>query len=129
MRRTIPCIKTHIIHCSDSTFGDVKKIREWHQQRGWQDVGYHFIIRRDGEIELGRPLNEIGAHCKGKNRESIGTCLIGKKRFTEAQFNALKKLNTMLKSIFSELEIYAHNEFNAHKTCPNFDVRKVLEND
>lgn len=70
-------VQKHIIHCSDSTFGDVAEIRRWHIARGFNDVGYHFVIRRDGEVEMGRTLETIGAHCKGHNTNSIGTCLVG----------------------------------------------------
>ena len=119
-------IEKHIIHCSDSEYGDVKAIREWHKQRGFKDVGYHYIIRRDGEIEIGRQLNEMGAHCKGHNKTSVGTCLIGKNSFTYNQYAALKKLNNSLKLYFKNIEIVAHNELNNKKTCPNFDVKDVL---
>jgi hypothetical protein len=56
-------IRRHIIHCSASTQGDVAEIRRWHLARGWNDIGYHFVIRPDGEVEVGRMLHEIGAHC------------------------------------------------------------------
>ena len=119
-------IYQHIIHCSDSYHGDVKSIRQWHMERGWLDIGYHFVIKKDGVIEIGRPLDQVGAHCKGKNLYSVGTCLIGKKDFTQAQFRSLKKLNVMLEKLFPEIEVFAHYAFNADKTCPNFDVMEVL---
>jgi N-acetylmuramoyl-L-alanine amidase len=119
-------IKLHIIHCSDSDYGDVATLRKWHLQRGFNDIGYHFIIRRDGEIEVGRPLSQIGAHAKGYNGISIGTCLIGKEDFTARQFSQLRKLHADLLQQFPGIEVQAHNELNANKTCPNFDVRKVL---
>lgn len=120
-------INKHIIHCSASTIGDVKHIRQWHLARGWNDVGYHFVIRKDGEIEIGRPLNIIGAHCAGYNYESIGTCLIGQNQFSSSQFKALQRLHAMLREIFPHIKAYPHNYFNKHKTCPNFDVYRVLE--
>ena len=80
-----------IIHCSDTQEGcDVtaKDIRRWHTTpkekggRGWRDIGYHYVIRLDGTIELGRPLEKAGAHCIGRkgedhNSHSIGICYIG----------------------------------------------------
>lgn len=119
-------INKHIIHCSDSDFGDVNVIRLWHYARGFKDVGYHFVIRQDGEIELGRPLNEMGAHCAKFNRNSIGTCLIGKDKFNKKQLQSLQKLHAMLSSMFPKITYHAHNEFNTNKTCPNFNVDKVL---
>ncbi|MFT7434135.1 MAG: N-acetylmuramoyl-L-alanine amidase [Alphaproteobacteria bacterium] len=117
-------IKRHIIHCSDSAFGDVKEIRKWHKARGFLDVGYHFIIRTDGEIEMGRPMHEIGAHCKGYNTSSIGTCLIGSTHFTSAQFTALKVIHKMLRKLFPQISLNTHNEFYKHKVCPNFNLKE-----
>ncbi|MFZ2619777.1 MAG: N-acetylmuramoyl-L-alanine amidase [Alphaproteobacteria bacterium] len=120
-------ITKHIVHCSDSTHGDVAEIRRWHLERGWRDVGYHFIIRRDGEVEVGRPVNEAGAHCQGFNAESIGTCLVGKDTFTPEQFIALKRLHRGLKEQFPRVQLFGHCELNTQgKTCPNFDVHEVL---
>ena len=120
-------VNYHIIHCSDSTFGDVSEIRKWHLARGFLDVGYHFVIRRDGEIEVGRTLDIVGAHCKGFNLDSIGTCLVGKNEFTKHQFKSLEKIHAMLKCLFPKIEMKGHYEFNVHKTCPNFNPQeKVL---
>jgi N-acetylmuramoyl-L-alanine amidase len=119
-------ITQHIIHCSASTHGDVQEIRRWHQARGWADVGYHFIVLQNGEIEVGRMLSEIGAHCEGHNRESIGTCLIGNTEFTPAQFASLRRLHNSLRVLFPGLTAHGHREFNPHKTCPNFEVDQVL---
>lgn len=115
-------ITKHIIHCSANNGGNVSLIREWHKARGWKDVGYHFIIRQDGEIEVGRTLDIIGAHCKGHNTDSIGTCLIGDLHFSQAQFTSLRRINKMLENLFPGIEVFPHNHFNKHKTCPNFDV-------
>jgi N-acetylmuramoyl-L-alanine amidase len=120
-------IDKHIVHCSDSLAGDVSEIRRWHIARGWADVGYHFIIRRDGEIEVGRTLDQVGAHCEGHNATSVGTCLIGKTHFTLMQFASLQRVNTMLEELFSEIKVFGHCDFNPHKTCPNFDVQQILK--
>lgn len=120
-------IERHIIHCSASEFGDVAEIRQWHLARGWRDVGYHFIIRQDGEIEVGRQLSEIGAHCEGFNATSVGTCLIGNTKFTPAQFASLRKIHAMLQALFPSITPHGHRDFNPHKTCPNFEVAGVLK--
>ena len=119
-------INKHIIHCSDSDFGDVRTIRKWHLKRGFKDVGYHFIIRQDGEIEIGRMMNIVGAHCAKHNQKTVGTCLIGRDDFTNAQFKSLCAVHKMLKSLFPYIELCSHNQFNQYKSCPNFDVHKVL---
>lgn len=120
-------IKRHIVHCSDSTGGDVTAIRQWHLARGWRDVGYHFVIRTDGEIEVGRMLGEIGAHCEGHNADSVGTCLIGRATFGEVQFRALRRLHSQLAALFPGLTVHGHRDFNPGKTCPNFVVRDVIQ--
>lgn len=119
-------ITKHIVHCSDSLAGDVRDIRRWHLARGWKDVGYHFVIRPDGEIEVGRTLDEIGAHCEGQNADSVGTCLVGKHGFSPAQIVALKRVHGMLVGLFPGIGVFGHRDFNKGKTCPNFEVREVL---
>ncbi|MFZ2587888.1 MAG: N-acetylmuramoyl-L-alanine amidase [Alphaproteobacteria bacterium] len=119
-------ITKHIVHCSASEYGDVAEIRRWHKARGWADVGYHFVIRRDGEIEVGRTLDMIGAHCEGHNADSVGTCLVGVCEFTEAQFKALRRVQGMLEGMLGKVEVFGHRDFNPHKTCPNFNVREIL---
>jgi len=119
-------IKKHIIHCSDSTFGDAATIDRWHKERGWSGIGYHFVILPCGTIEQGRPLNKQGAHVYGQNRDSIGTCLIGKTEFNPRQFEALKILHNTLEAIYGNLPYYGHRDFDKGKTCPNFEVKDVL---
>jgi len=130
-------IKKIIVHCSDSTFGDARAIDRWHRERGWECVGYHWILCNghrtsmseystevDGLIEPGRPVSMIGAHCKGHNADSIGICLIGKKEFTKTQ---MIKLREVLKALMLEYglkpqDLYGHCEFEPGKTCPNLDM-------
>lgn len=119
-------IVEHIVHCSDSDVGDVAVIRQWHLARGWNDVGYHFVIRRDGEIEVGRTLDVVGAHCEGFNSRSVGTCLVGKKDFSVRQMASLKRIHTMLAGLFPGIKAVGHRMHNPHKTCPNFEVGEVL---
>ena len=119
-------IKRHIIHCSDSTHGNAAEIRRWHVARGWQDIGYHFVILPDGTVETGRPLIQIGAHCQGHNADSVGTCLIGKQSFTQVQFSSLRALHRGLCAALGELTVHGHREFTTGKTCPNFDVADVF---
>jgi len=118
-------INRHIVHCSASAFGDVKEIRKWHLARGWKDVGYHFVIRADGEVELGRTLDQVGAHCEGHNLDSVGTCLVGDHTFTPAQFAALRRIHAMLAAMFPGLTVHGHREFTTRKTCPNFEVKEM----
>lgn len=119
-----------LAHCSDSDYpahDHIAVIRGWHvSENGWPDVAYSYFIRKSGEVQEGIPLEKIGNHCKGHNRNSIGICLSGKKDFTEAQFISLKKLLKQLKLRFNltDKDIYPHNHFNKTKTCPNFDLKE-----
>ena len=70
------------LHCSatrPTQVAGVKEIRAWHKKKGWSDIGYHFVVRRDGTIEKGRDESIKGAHCAAKNGNvaSIGICMVG----------------------------------------------------
>lgn len=124
-------INRHIIHCS-ATSNDLdigaKEIKGMHLANGWSDCGYHFIIRRNGVIEHGRPCERMGAHVKGYNEDSIGTCLIGDDKFTLQQIVSLIKLDKELKHLYNKnMTTHGHNEFTNKKTCPNFDVKYLFE--
>ena len=68
------------LHCSatrPSQIAGVKEIRSWHKAKGWSDIGYHFVVRRDGRVEKGRPITQTGAHVQGWNTNNVGICLEG----------------------------------------------------
>lgn len=124
-----------IIHCSATAEGidiDAKTIDRWHRERGFSSIGYHFVVKLDGTIEIGRPLGYIGAHCLGHNANSIGICYIGgierntrksKDTRTEKQKKSLLELLQYLKLKFPSATIHGHREF-AKKDCPCFDARE-----
>lgn len=117
-----------IIHCSDTP--DKEKlsaldIHKMHIGFGWDGIGYHKIIRKDGKVEDGRPEYWTGAHVKGFNDRSLGVCLIGRKKFTKRQFTSLKKVLVLWKKKYPRAVILGHKEcVKTHKTCPNFDVQQ-----
>lgn len=124
-----------IIHCSATPEGKdftVKDIDRWHRERGWDGVGYHFVVLWDGTVQTGRPIEKTGAHTKGHNAETIGICYIGglaadgktaKDTRTPEQKAALMELCKHLLSIYPSIsKISGHNEYAA-KACPSFDVR------
>ena len=118
-----------ILHCSDTPASmDIgsKEINKWHRQRGFSLIGYHYVIRRNGTIEKGRGEDRIGAHCYGYNRRSLGVCLVGRGKYTKAQFKNLKALLNELQVRYEEATINAHYEFS-NKDCPMFDVAGYLE--
>lgn len=115
-----------IVHCSDTPESmdiGAEEIYDWHvNERGWKDIGYHYVIRRSGLIEVGRMESVQGAHCSGENANSIGICMVGRSGFTGEQFRSLRKLIQELNGRYSIIKITGHSTYNAHKTCPNFDV-------
>lgn len=124
-----------INHCAATPEGKdftVADIRAWHKARGFSDVGYHYVIYRDGRIMLGRPIGQIGAHVSGHNTGTIGICYIGgvsadgktaKDTRTSAQRKSLLWLNQQLAAKFKVKKITGHNQY-ANRACPSFDVRK-----
>lgn len=120
-----------VIHCSASdnpNHDDWRVITKWHMERGWSDIGYHYVIHKDGGVHVGRAIHLTGAHAKGFNRGSIGICLTGLNEFSPQQFESLRKLCQNLKEVF-DLERYdfvPHNALNTKKTCPNFNVAEII---
>ena len=121
-----------IIHCSATREGqDVKmeEIKSWHLDKGWRDIGYHYVIELDGSVKAGRPVELIGAHCLGQNKFSIGVCYVGgvdeklqpKDTRTDEQKKALKKLINKLRKQHEDISIHAHHEYS-NKACPSFNV-------
>jgi len=154
MSRDLKKLKFHFIHCSDTKPDWMKdatpeaqreEIRRWHtQERGWSDIGYNFIIARDGSLLGGRDLDndgdyfeEIGAHVAGYNSRAIGTCLIGGhgakatdkffQHFTSAQsLTLMKHIDTVNEMAGKKLTVMGHNEVAA-KACPGFQVSDFME--
>ena len=126
-----------IVHCSATAEGrdyTVEDIDRWHKSRGWQCIGYHYVIYRDGSVHTGRPVTQIGAHCTGHNANSIGVCYIGgcaadgktpKDTRTPQQREALRRLVAALQKQYPGATVHGHREFAA-KACPSFDVKTEL---
>lgn len=128
-------IRHIIIHCSATPptmdIG-VAEIREWHTAKGWTDVGYHYVIRRNGSVEKGRSDDIVGAHVEGRNKDSIGICLIGglalggrqlpDVNYTAPQWSALKTLVGQLTTQYPDARVSGHRNHTTQKTCPNFDA-------
>lgn len=123
-----------IVHCSATPEGRnvaVADIDRWHRERGFDGIGYHYVVYIDGSVHEGRPLNKVGAHCKGHNAHSIGICYVGgvdlngkpKDTRTLAQKDALVNLLMRLKRRFPKAVIRGHRDFAA-KACPSFDATK-----
>lgn len=129
-----------VVHCAATKPNmDIgrKEIQMWHVQQGWLAIGYHFVIRRDGTVEEGRPHDAVGSHVKSRNADSIGICLVGgidakgkpEDNFTDAQKGAL---NSLLWSMtlgggfddaYKGLPVVGHRDLDPGKACPSFDVK------
>ena len=129
------CINEIIVHCSATAEGKdftVDDIKKWHLARGFSDIGYHYVIYRDGTIHKGRDESKIGAHCTGHNSYSIGVCYIGgctsdgktpKDTRTDKQKASLLSLLRELKKKYPKASIHSHKDY-AVKACPSFDATK-----
>ncbi len=129
-----------VVHCSvtkeDVDIG-VEEIRRWHRQRNFFDVGYHYVIRRDGTLEKGREDNVPGAHARGFNDKSLGICLVGgvesdgktpEQNFTPEQYETLKGLLFDLRDDHPGATVLGHRDLpNVNKACPSFDMPQLWD--
>lgn len=129
-----------ILHCSATPEGkdfSVQDIDRWHKEKGWDGIGYHYVVYRDGSVHVGRNIDKAGAHCVGHNAHSIGVCYIGglardgktaKDTRTEAQKQSLRELVESLLWKYPGAGVHGHNEYAA-KACPCFDVGKEFRHE
>ena len=126
-------IKLIVVHCSAVRPGQrssAEDIDNWHKDKGWKGIGYHYVVRRDGTVELGRPLEEVGAHCYHHNRYSIGICYEGgldeagkaADTRTPEQKQVLRELLEKLHQRFPEAVIVGHRDLTHDRECPCFDA-------
>lgn len=117
-----------VIHCSASPNGredTAEDIHRWHKEKGWDGIGYHFIIERKCKLVNGRPEYWQGAHASGHNKKSIGICMVGTDEFNVDQWSILGNLVRKLLIKYPSAKVVGHNEIS-DKTCPGFDVQKWL---
>ncbi len=122
-------IKRIFIHCSASDnpkHDDIFVIRQWHLERGFNDVGYHFFIKFDGTIQRGRNIERTPAAQEGNNTATIAICCAGLSQFTKAQFISLRWLAQAIHAAIPKATFHGHCEVNPHKTCPVFAYKTVL---
>ncbi|MDE6651032.1 MAG: N-acetylmuramoyl-L-alanine amidase [Paramuribaculum sp.] len=130
-------IQEIIVHCTATKAGrnvTAGEIDVWHKSRGWNGIGYHYVVMLDGVVVSGRGENEVGAHCKGKNATSIGVVYVGGldgngmpcDTRTDAQKSSLRRLLLELLERYPSASIYGHRDFAA-KACPCFDAKKEYE--
>jgi LysM repeat protein len=137
-----------VIHCSATRASQdvgVKEIRSWHRDRGFIDIGYHYVIRLNGDVEVGRPIHTVGSHVSGHNSETVGICLVGglndktgkaENTFNARQMASLVELIRQTQRRYPQAQsVKGHRDYSkdinrngvieAHermKECPCFDV-------
>jgi N-acetylmuramoyl-L-alanine amidase len=130
-------ISAIVIHCSATPEGKMftaKDIDAWHRGQGWNGIGYHFVIRLDGMVETGRPVEVPGSHVKNHNFDTVGLVYVGgcdaagrkaKDTRTQAQKAAMRKLVDELLARFPGAKVCGHRDLpGVAKDCPSFDVAK-----
>ena len=126
--------KRVILHCTatpDYTYGigdfdrfKIADVDRWHRARGWDSCGYHMTVSRSGIIEFGRPMNIIGAHTLGHNKDTLGIAYFGSQNPTKTQLRELLNLYVLIKKTtgINYNGWFGHNEFNKFKSCPGFSM-------
>lgn len=137
LRKKTDCIVIHCAATKPKMDIGTDEIREWHKQRGFDDIGYHYVIRRDGDYEIGRPLAYQGAHAVAVNGNSVGVCLVGglsddnkpENNFTLEQFLTLKDVIELIKKQYPGMikQIIGHCDVEPKKPfCPGFNLKEWL---
>lgn len=130
-------IHTAILHCAAVPSGwylnrtavqMVAEVRRWHLERGFNDIGYHYLIAPSGSVAVGRPLNKEGAHVAGHNKGTVGILLIETVRITAVktfdhyfEYNQLLACRALIKGL-NVSDVKGHNDYSA-KLCPGFSVK------
>jgi N-acetylmuramoyl-L-alanine amidase len=131
--RKIERIVLHYTATPEGRDVDIKDVRQWHIDRGFDDVGYHFLVKLNGDIQRGRPIDVVGAHCYGYNSTSIGVCFVGgmSKDMSEmldtrtpAQKKSLELLLGALLRMYPDAELCGHRDLSS-TDCPGIDVKLV----
>jgi N-acetylmuramoyl-L-alanine amidase len=126
----MPVVRRIVIHCSATPPGgyidSAARIHNMHlKENGWSAIGYHYVVKLDGSIEGGRPLNRTGAGVRGYNDDSLH--IPSSAEYTQAQWDSLRDLCLALWHQYGEPEIVGHTDLNALKACPCFDVEAWVQ--
>lgn len=144
-----------VFHCSatkPSAHIGVEQIREWHIAKGWADVGYHLVITRAGDLQAGRPLDQVGAHVAGFNANSVAVCMVGgldelgrsfinaPQQYTPKQWETAHVVAAFLRRLYPGARVVGHRDLSPDqnkdgkitpqewlKTCPGFDAAREFE--
>jgi N-acetylmuramoyl-L-alanine amidase len=131
-------IKYIVVHCTatqpDTKIESIQRF--WQEQLGWKNPGYHYIIKRNGDVVRLQPDNLIANGVAGNNRNAIHISYIGGvdkenkpiDNRTDAQKHALFSKLVALSEKYTNAIIKGHRDFpGVTKACPSFDVREWLQ--
>lgn len=123
--------KEIVVHHTDTTKESPEEVNAAHKAQGWNGIGYHFYIRKDGTIYRGRPEEVIGSHTYGRNRDTIGICLEGnfeKETPTKEQMKSLVNISADMIIKYNLEDIKKHSDLNS-TLCPgkNFPMDSYLK--
>ncbi|NLK93581.1 MAG: N-acetylmuramoyl-L-alanine amidase [Clostridiales bacterium] len=124
--------KKIIFHHTASAQISPELLNEIHKSKGWEGIGYHYYIRKDGTIFSGRPEKAVGAHAYGNNKDTIGICLEGDfeiEKPNEKQLSSLVNLSTYIIIKYNIETIVGHKDL-CNTLCPgkNFPMEDVNNN-
>jgi len=123
-----------VIHHIGGTNRDVtaEEIHGWHLSNGWSGIGYHYVIRKDGTVERGRPKEYTGSHAYGFNSQSIGVNVVGEFEGFEPEPVQIESLVKLLADLceFYSLEpnsetIIGHRDLMSTE-CPGTNLYSML---
>lgn len=132
-------IQMIVVHCSATRCNRDYTVRQlFHDHvlvNRWRYIGYHYYIRKNGEVTETRPVERMGAHAKGYNAHSIGICYEGgldeqghyADTRTKKQKAAMEKLIRRLKRQFPTIsQVVGHRDLpGVQKACPCFDAKTL----
>ena len=125
-------INSVIVHHSASSLTTTRdQIQQWHLDRGFSGIGYHWCIEGSGLLLAGRPWKDIGAHAKGSNRHSLGICLVGNNtqsgdEWREVQVLTLRRWWKSVQMFFPGIQLFGHRDV-ADTLCPGVEVQDLLK--
>jgi N-acetyl-anhydromuramyl-L-alanine amidase AmpD len=127
--------KIVIHHSASALTTTAKEIKQWHLDRGWKNIGYHYVIEFNGAVRAGRPLTVVPAAQKGANTNSIAICVVGdntdpNKRWLPAQWRSLENLiQSLYVVLVRRIPVSGHRDvLPGHTECPGLDIKELLRN-
>ena len=126
-------IRKIILHHSASPVATtVEQINQWHLDRGWSGIGYHYVCVEDGSIKKGRNINRIGAHTKGQNKDSIGVCITGNFQDYHCPKPRFDKLMSFIQKLIDKHslswnDVYYHQQFGNTLCCGFFLIEQLKQ--